>query len=117
MTEHDKRKLALWDETHEKQLEDILENNAELRKVFETHPERKNLYKLKILDSEITEAPSPPENIYCKSCIFQLPPISIDGTMTSRCNWGRCKILDEKPYDVLYKGAKCEYYEREKRKK
>lgn len=115
MTEHDRQMLEkFWDETHEKQLEAVLLNNAELRKVFEAFPERKDLYKLKILDSEVKEVPTPPDNICCKTCIFRLPPISIGGKMTSRYNWGKCKILNEKPYEVLYEGAQCEFYEKEK---
>jgi hypothetical protein len=50
----------LWTKQHERELEEQLSQNEELRELFEQYPERKELYKLKILDSEVTEAPSPP---------------------------------------------------------
>lgn len=116
MVEREKKLLKeRWDNEHEKQLEEVLSKNEELRKLFEKYPERKTLYKLKILDSEVAEAPTPPDNICCKTCVFQLPPISIGGQLTSRCNWGQCTIVNKKPFEVLYEGAQCEFYEKEKK--
>ena len=40
-----------WDEAHERMLESVLAENEELRKVFEESPEKKELYKFKILDA------------------------------------------------------------------
>lgn len=116
MTRQNEERIAkLWTKQHERELEEQLSQNEELRELFEQYPERKELYKLKILDSEVTEAPSPPDDICCKTCIFQLPPTSIGGKMTSRHDWGKCKILDNKPHEVLYEHAKCEFYEKEKK--
>lgn len=106
-----------WDAEHEKRLDRILSENKELQELFEKYPERKDLYKLKILNSEMVEYPTPPDNIFCKTCIFQLPPTTIDGKTTSRHDWGKCRIMDNKPFEVLYEGARCEFYEQEKRKK
>jgi hypothetical protein len=101
----------LWTKQHEQVLEQQLSKNEGLRELFEQYPEKKELYKLKILDSEVTEAPSPPNDICCKNCIFQLSPISIGGKMTSRHNWGECKMFNSKPYEVLYEHARCEFCE------
>ena len=106
-----------WDAEHERQFDKVLSENEELRKLFEKYPERKNLYKLKILDSEMIEYPTPPDDICCKTCVFQLPPVSVGGEMTSRHNWGKCRIMDNKPFEVLHEGARCEYYEQEKQRK
>lgn len=115
MDKQDKQRLEkFWNKAHEKQLEAAISQNAELAKVFIQYPERKDLYKLKILDSEVLEAPTPPKEIDCETCSFQLPPISVGGKMTSRGKWGKCKLLNEKPHEVLYDGAKCEFYEKEK---
>lgn len=115
MDKFEKQRLKeLWDDKHEQQLERILSKNEELRKVFEEHPDRKDLYRLKILDSEIKEAPSPPLKICCETCAFQLPPAPVGGVLTSRHTWGSCLILDNKPHEVLYDGARCEFYEKQK---
>lgn len=116
MTEREREILKnRWDKAHEQQLEDVLSQNDELRKLFAENPDRKELYKLKILDSEVHEAPSPSADICCKDCAFQLPPTSIGGILTSRYNWGQCRILDSKPHEILYEGAKCEFYEKQKK--
>lgn len=103
-----------WDAEHEKQLERVLSHNEELRKLFQDNPEKKEEYKAKILDLEGVHYPKPPEDICCKTCIFQLPPASIGGKMTSRHDWGECRVMKSKPHDVMYEGAKCEFYERQK---
>lgn len=41
-----------WDASHEEQLERAIANSPELRELFEKHPERIEMYKFKILDSE-----------------------------------------------------------------
>ena len=102
-----------WDESHEKQLKKVLSENEELRKVLSQSSEKMEMYKLKILESEQIEYPLPTKEICCRDCKFQLPPISIGGKITSRFNWGKCRIMDNKPYEVLYDGVKCEYYEKE----
>ncbi len=85
MNKHDQKMIEkYWDEAHEKMLESVLVDNEELRQLFETYPERKELYKFKILDSEVLEAPTSPTDICCKSCSFQLSPITIGEEMTSR---------------------------------
>jgi hypothetical protein len=55
MDEMQKKMVAdFWDDKHEKQLEEMLlsDNGTELRKLFQDHPEKKEEYKFKILDSE-----------------------------------------------------------------
>lgn len=102
-----------WDKKHEKQLEEALAGNEELRKLFKKSPEKKEEYKLKIIEGETVHYPTPPDDILCKNCKFQLQPISVGGKETSRFNWSKCRIIDNKPYEVLYEGARCEFYEKQ----
>lgn len=104
-----------WDEAHEKQLETLLQENEGMRKLFEEHPEKKELYKFKILDSESSYIPGVPLTTkQCETCIFCLvrPPF---GRLPNNAH---CRIYDNsgKPSTILYDGEPCEYYEREKRK-
>lgn len=115
MTDYQKQLVEkYWTESHEKQLNEHLGQNDDLRKLFEKHPEKKELYKFKLLDSGPTEYPPPLDNICCKNCLFQLSPCMIGGVMTSRHTWAKCKIMDDKPHEILYDGAKCEFYEKQK---
>lgn len=55
MDEMQKKVVAdFWDDRHEKQFEEMLlsDTGTELRKLFKKHPEKKEEYKFKILDSE-----------------------------------------------------------------
>lgn len=96
-------------------IENEIKKNPPLRKVFEEHPERKELYKQKILDSEnensgfLTINPK-----YCKSCIFShgVPPFE-DSPLKACCKiYSRASGLS-KPKSVYYDGAKCDYYHKE----
>lgn len=115
LNEHDKKLLEMfWDKEHEEMLEKEFSNNEELRKVFEKHPDRKDMYKLKIIDSEVVHYPSPPDDVCCKTCIFRLRPMILEGKEVPRHSWGKCHIYDNKPHDVLWDKAECEYYEEQK---
>lgn len=114
MNEHDKKLLdTFWNDEQEKMLDDELAKNKELRELFEKHPERKEAYKLKIVDAGAMHIPTPLDDICCKTCMFKLSPILLGGEMTPRHNWGHCQLLDDKPHEVLYEGAECIFYEKE----
>lgn len=56
--------------------------------------------------------------VYCKSCIFAHgnPPFE-DMPEKSYCRIYTRNGGKQKPPDVYYEGAECEYYEQQKRKK
>lgn len=120
MNENEKQLLEkYWDESHEQQLEKMLSENGELRKVFEAHPDRKLLYKLKIINSEHESGGGKiTTHKWCDTCIFCGVIEPIGRQPQSRY----CKIYGAtnspgKPDEVIYEGEICEYYEKEKRKK
>lgn len=105
----------LWDEEHERQLEEILAENEELRKVFEENPEKKELYKFKILDAgEGGGGRTPSQHFSCLTCMFAetIDPIGRQ-PQTRYCMIYGAKDSHGKPDEVLYGGEPCEYYERE----
>lgn len=108
-----------WNDEFEQQLEKVLEENLEMREIFQAHPELKEAYKFKILDSQPLEDNfSPPDDIVCKTCLFRLPPLNVGGTPYERHTVPFCKIYEQpesKPYEILREGASCEYYEPDKR--
>ena len=103
-----------WNDEHERQLEAVLADNEELRKVFEESPEKRELYKLKILDAEgAAGGHIALTTKQCETCIFCLirPPF---GRLPDNAH---CRIYENpgKPAAILYDGEPCEYYEKEKR--
>lgn len=96
-------------------IEQEIKKNPELAKVFEEHPERKEMYKQKFLDSENQVFGCNKINPkYCKTCIFARgnPPFE---DLPEKAN---CMVYSNdsgltKPDDVYYDGAPCEYYEKE----
>ena len=102
--------------SYEKQLEKILENNAELRKVFEEHPEKKALYIEKMKDADGSGIGCRGINpVFCKTCIFShgKPPFA-DMPEKAYCMIYERDKTTGKPPDVYYDGAECEYYEKQK---
>ena len=100
----------------EKKLDEILENNAELRKVLEEHPERRAMYIQKMKESENAGGGGKSRNpVYCKTCIFRHgePPFA-DLPEKAYCLIFEHGKTNGKPHEVYYEGAECDYYEKEK---
>lgn len=101
---------------YEKELEEILVNNAELREVFEKHPESKAMYLEKMKDADGANAGCRGINpVYCKTCMFSrgVPPFA-DAPEKAYCMIYERDKTSGKPPDVYYEGAECEYYEKQK---
>lgn len=104
----------------EKQLDEDLKHNGELRKVFKEHPKRREDYISKLLDSEplwvdtdAAKGKVPSINpISCKSCWFSQgnPPFE-DSPEKPYCVMYSKEDGQRKPHDVYYEGKDCEYYE------
>lgn len=93
----------------EKRLKEIEASNPELKKLFEKEPEKRELYKQKLLDDletqDIQKAYSPPVLHGCEDCAFrnkQFPDAIF------------CRIHKRKPDEVMEGNARCEFYEKEK---
>ena len=103
----------------EKRLEKHLENNAELRKVFEEHPERKELYIQKLKDQwNENWGCDQIKPVFCKTCIFAHG----EAPFADQPEKAYCAIFEHgkgsgKPPAVYYDGEPCEFYEKDDRKK
>lgn len=98
----------------EKQLEKILESNEDLQKIFEEHPERRELYLEKMIDSEEAKPGCAKINPhFCRSCYFAngAAPFA-DSPEKVYCAIYNRENTNGKPPDVYYEGAECEYYEK-----
>lgn len=59
----------------------------------------------------------PKDNIKCKDCVFRMDNVVVMGKLIKRHTYGQCDIYeypDTKPNAVLFEGADCQYYEKEK---
>lgn len=65
-------------------------------------------------EEENWKTTTPPDDIFCKTCIFRLKPITVAGQTFERHTYASCHIYDNKPHDVLWDKAECEYYEEQK---
>lgn len=56
------------------------------------------------------------EKIQCKDCVFRLKDAKLpSGTVIKGCTKGLCEVYKvNKPHDVLWEGAECDYYVSEK---
>lgn len=98
--------------TIEERIEQEIKKNPELAKIFEKYPERKEMYKQKILDSEgstfgyLSINPK-----YCETCIFSHGPAPFaDLPRKAHCIIYRYEDNNSKPDKVYYDGQLCEYY-------
>jgi hypothetical protein len=111
----------LWDDKHEKQLEKMLSSDAgaELRKLFQKHPEKKEEYKFKILDSENTVFGGKiTAHNQCESCMFCDVIDPVGRVPQSRyCRIYDVKSTHGKPDEILIDGERCEFYEKDKKSK
>ena len=101
---------------YEKMLDKILETNEELRKVFEQHPERRELYIQKLKDSEDESWGCRTINpAFCQTCAFSHgePPFA-DLPDKSYCEIYTRENSTGKPPEVYYEGAECEFYIKDK---
>lgn len=96
-----------------------LTKNPELRKVFEEYPEKRELYKQKIIDSYnesggYSEEEKNKRCKFCKTCLFSHgePPFA-DLPEKSYCMIYTRESTTGKPKAVYYDGARCEYYANE----
>ena len=100
--------------TLDERIDEELKTNPELKEIFDKYPERRKLYKQKIIDSENAVGGSAIINpAYCRTCIFckVLQPF---GRLPENFY---CKIFSDdttgKPNEVYYDGVECEFYESE----
>lgn len=66
-------------------------------------------------NEEVWSGTTPPEDICCKDCMFKLESVTICGETVERYTYGACKIMDDKPHEVLWDGAQCEFWEKEEK--
>lgn len=81
------------------------------RKVFDM-AEEINHAKIRIEDDFAPVSPS--NDIVCKDCEFRLKRNRID-FKNAYCNVYTPEISRGKPYEILFKNEKCEYYIREEK--
>lgn len=92
-----------------------LKNNPELKKVFDENPEKRELYKRKILDSENQQfgvvRPNPE---FCRTCQFSkgVPPFA-DSPEKAYCEIYTKKLGIAKPKNVYFEGKRCKYYRKD----
>lgn len=100
--------------TIDERIEREIGRNPELAKVFKEHPERKEMYKQKILDSENEVWGCRRINPqWCQTCMFAhgKPPFE------DLPNKAYCMIYSKddsngKPPEVYYDGEECDFYEK-----
>ena len=100
----------------EKEVEKEIAQNEELRKVFEQHPERKAMYIEKMKDAALESPRCATLNPkYCKTCAFAhgAPPFA-DMPEKAYCEMYPRGESTGKPNAVLFEGAECPFYEKEK---
>ncbi len=98
--------------TLDERIEIEIEKNPELKEIFEKYPERKELYRQKIIDSENASSAVVERNPkYCKTCVFRKgkPPFA-DSPMKAYCAVYTREIGIQKPDSVYYDGEECKYY-------
>jgi hypothetical protein len=96
--------------------------SPELKELFKKYPEKKEAYKLKVLDcwgmaTGYTKEEKENRCKYCRTCMFAHgePPWA-DAFDKAHCLMYPESDGVDKPNDVYFDGAPCDYYEREKRK-
>ena len=62
---------------------------------------------------ELFNMQTPPDNIVCKTCKFKLQPVIVMGEKIARHTFGTCLVFEDKPDDILWKSAKCDFYQPE----
>ena len=100
--------------TIDERIEQEIKRNPELAKVFKEHPERKEMYKQKILESENETWGCRRINPkWCQTCRFAhgKPPFE------DLPNKAYCMIYSKddsngKPPEVYYDGEECDFYEK-----
>ena len=53
----------------------------------------------------------PPDDIPCRTCLYRMPPIKIDGEYYHQYKKVKCAVYEfRKPIEVLRKEQECQYY-------
>ena len=99
----------------DKMIDEEIKRNPELAKVFEEHPERKEMYKHKLRDT--WDAPlgcTQPNPVWCRTCLFSHgePPFE-DLPEKAYCKIYSKDEGEGKPPEVYFDGEECEFYEKE----
>jgi hypothetical protein len=66
-------------------------------------------------ESEIWHSETVPADIVCKTCMFQMPPATIDGEVYERYTGSVCQIFEKpeyKPHEILWEHGDCEHHEK-----
>lgn len=66
---------------------------------------------------EMFRSKVPKDNIKCKDCAFRMENVVVMGKLIKRHTYGQCDIFtypDTKPSAILFEGADCPYYEKDK---
>jgi hypothetical protein len=66
-------------------------------------------------ENEVWSTESVPNDIVCKTCMFQMPPVTIDGVVFERYTGSICQIFEKpenKPHEILWEHGDCEYYDK-----
>ena len=105
----------------EKQVEELEKRDKNWADLFKKHPERKEMYIQKILDSEpIVENEVSESDIkmlqinpaWCRKCLFAHGEAPFEDTPEKRwCEMYRHNNNEQKPSEVYYEGAECEFFE------
>ena len=59
---------------------------------------------------EIFHTEKPKDNIICKTCKFKLQPVIVMGEKVERHTFGVCLLWENKPQEILWKDATCDFY-------
>lgn len=85
--------------------------SPEMRQLFKEHPEKKEAYKAKLYDSQGGGGCQKVRATACKTCKF----VDVIDPIGKQPQTPYCEIYplggEQKPADVLYEGADCDYYE------
>lgn len=100
--------------TIDERIEREVKRNPELAKLFNEHPERKEMYKQKILESENEVwGCTRPNPVWCRTCMFAHGKTPFeDAPDKSYCMIYRKSDGEMKPKEVLFDGEECEFYEK-----
>jgi hypothetical protein len=61
-------------------------------------------------EREVWGVTHPSKDIVCKTCKYKLKESKLLG---ERYTYGKCDIYEDKPNEILFDNAKCEFYQQE----
>lgn len=96
----------------DKMIEEEIKRNPELAKLFKEQPEKKAMYKHKLIDTwdEVLGC-TQPNPVWCKTCRFSQgkPPFE-DAPDKSYCMIYSKDEGEMKPKEVYFDGEECDFY-------